>query len=98
MVKSKFASKVSANVMEDILRNPDSDTLDGAEREITVFFSDVRGFTNISEAMGDAKSLIKFMNEIMEPMTEEAYQNLQKAISLLKYKILMLNKETIETL
>ncbi len=26
-------------------------------------------FTNISEAMGDAKSLIKFMNEIMEPMT-----------------------------
>jgi hydrogenase maturation protease len=36
--------------------------------------------------------------EFMEPMTEEAYQNLQKAISLLKYKILMLNKETIETL
>ena len=70
MVKSKFASKVSASVMEDILQNPDSDTLDGAEREITVFFSDVRGFTNISEAMGDAKSLIKFMNEIMEPMTE----------------------------
>ncbi|MDQ7067383.1 MAG: adenylate/guanylate cyclase domain-containing protein, partial [Sulfurimonas sp.] len=70
MIKGKFASKVSADVMEDILKNPDSNTLDGAEREITVFFSDVRNFTNISEAMGDAKSLIKFMNEIMEPMTE----------------------------
>jgi len=70
MIKGKFASKVSANVMEDILKNPESNTLDGAEKEITVFFSDVRGFTNISEAMGDAKSLIKFMNEIMEPMTE----------------------------
>lgn len=70
MIKGKFASKVSASVMEDILRHPDSNTLDGAEREITVFFSDVRGFTNISEAMGNAKSLIKFMNEIMEPMTE----------------------------
>ena len=70
MIKGKFASKVSAEVMEDILKNPDSNTLDGAEREITVFFSDVRGFTNISEATGDAKSLIKFMNEIMEPMTE----------------------------
>ncbi|MFT5835916.1 MAG: adenylate cyclase [Sulfurimonas sp.] len=70
MIKGKFATKVSASVMEDILKNSDSSTLDGAEKEITVFFSDVRGFTNISEAMGDAKSLIKFMNEIMEPMTE----------------------------
>ncbi|MFA6136801.1 MAG: adenylate/guanylate cyclase domain-containing protein [Sulfurimonas sp.] len=69
MIKGKFASKVSADVMEDILKNPDSNTLDGAEKEITVFFSDVRGFTNISEAMGNPKSLIKFMNEIMEPMT-----------------------------
>jgi len=69
MIKGKFASKVSASVMEDILKNSDSNTLDGDEREITVFFSDVRGFTNISEAMGNAKSLIRFMNEIMEPMT-----------------------------
>lgn len=70
MIKGKFASKVSADVMEDILKNPESNTLDGAEREITVFFSDVRNFTNISESMGNAKSLIKFMNQIMEPMTE----------------------------
>ncbi|WP_455756984.1 CHASE2 domain-containing protein [Sulfurimonas sp.] len=70
MVKGKFASKVSASVMEDILKHPESNALEGAEREITVFFSDVRNFTNISEAMGNAKALIKFMNEIMEPMTE----------------------------
>jgi len=70
MIKGKFASKVSADVMEDILKNPDSNTLDGAEKEITVFFSDVRNFTNISEAMGNPKSLIKFMNKIMEPMTQ----------------------------
>ncbi|MFT7005019.1 MAG: adenylate cyclase [Sulfurimonas sp.] len=70
MIKGKFASKVSASVMEDILQNSSSQTLEGQEKEITVFFSDVRGFTNISEAMGDAKKLIKFMNEIMEPMTE----------------------------
>ena len=70
MIKGKFATKVSTSVMEDILKNTDSNTLDGAEREITVFFSDVRNFTNISESMGDAKLLIKFMNQIMEPMTE----------------------------
>ena len=70
MIKGKFANKVSSSVMEDILKNSDSDALEGKQKEITVFFSDVRGFTNISEAMGDAKRLIKFMNEIMEPMTE----------------------------
>ena len=70
MIKGKFASKVSADVMEDILKHPDAASWDGAEKEITVFFSDVRGFTNISEAMGDAKMLIKLMNDIMEPMTE----------------------------
>jgi len=70
MIKGKFASKVSENVMEDILKNPDSNTLDGDQKEITVFFSDVRNFTNISEAMGNPKSLIKFMNQIMEPMTK----------------------------
>lgn len=69
MIKGKFASKVSAGVMEDILKHADSNAMEGKEKEITVFFSDVRGFTNISEAMGDAKDLIKFMNEIMEPMT-----------------------------
>lgn len=70
IIKAKFASKVSTSVMEDILEHSDSDALEGQEKEITVFFSDVRGFTNISEAMGDAKKLIRFMNEIMEPMTE----------------------------
>ena len=70
MIKGKFSSKVSPSVMEDILKNPDSTSLEGSEREITVFFSDVRNFTNISEAMGDAKTLIKFMNNIMEPMSE----------------------------
>lgn len=70
MIKGKFANKVSADVMDDILEHSESEAWDGMERDITVFFSDVRGFTNISEAMGDAKMLIKLMNEIMEPMTE----------------------------
>ncbi|WP_373035056.1 CHASE2 domain-containing protein [Sulfurimonas sp.] len=70
IIKGKFASKVSASVMEDILKNAESNAMEGQEKEITVFFSDVRGFTNISESMGDAKRLIRFMNDIMEPMTE----------------------------
>jgi adenylate cyclase len=68
-IKGKFASKVSPAVMNDILSNEDN-VLEGKEREITVFFSDVRNFTNISEAIGDPKKLIRFMNTYMDPMTE----------------------------
>lgn len=71
MIKGKFASKVSPAVMEDILKNSDGDNiLEGREKEVTIFFSDVRGFTSISEAMGSAKNLIKFLNEYMDPMVE----------------------------
>lgn len=69
-IKNKFASKVSKEVMESLLENPDDNTFAAIEKEITVFFSDVRNFTNISEAMGDAKALIEFLNEYMDPMTD----------------------------
>ena len=69
MIKGKFASKVSPAVMNDILASG-GDVLAGMEKEITVFFSDVRNFTNISESLGDAKTLIRFMNTYMDPMTE----------------------------
>lgn len=69
MIKGKFASKVSPAVMNDILSS-EGNVLEGKEREITVFFSDVRNFTNISEAMGNPKKLIALMNTYMDPMTE----------------------------
>ena len=69
-IKGKFASKVSKEVMESLLANPDNDSFQATSKEITVFFSDVRNFTNISEAMPNAKVLIEFLNEYMDPMTD----------------------------
>ncbi len=69
-IKNKFASKVSPEVMESLLENNDSDSFSAMSKEITVFFSDVRNFTNISECMPNAKILIEFMNEYMDPMTD----------------------------
>ncbi|KIM09850.1 MAG: adenylate cyclase [Sulfurovum sp. FS06-10] len=74
MVKSKFARKVSPAVMNDLLKNT-RDIFEGREKEITVFFSDVRNFTRISEAMGDPKHLIHFMNAYMDPMSEIIIQS-----------------------
>ena len=68
-IKAKFASKVSKNVMENLLHNIDTDEFQAMEKEITIFFSDIRNFTNISEKMNSAKSLIDYLNTYMEPMS-----------------------------
>lgn len=78
MIKGKFASKVSPAVMEDLIKSGNTNVFEGNERDVSIFFSDVRGFTNISEAMKEgaktpgegAKNLINFLNEYMDPMTE----------------------------
>lgn len=71
LIRGKFASKVSPQVMEDIIKNAASgeDTFIAKEHEISVTFSDVRNFTNISEAAGGASTLIQFLNQYMDEMT-----------------------------
>ena len=71
LIRGKFASKVSPQVMEDIIKNAASgeDAFIAKEHEITVTFSDVRNFTNISEAAGGANTLIQFLNQYMDEMT-----------------------------
>ena len=68
-IKKKFASKVSKEVMENLLKNIDSDEFQAMEKEVTIFFSDIRGFTKISENMSDAKMLVSYLNNYMEPMS-----------------------------
>ncbi len=68
LIKDKFSKKVSADVVEELLKN--SDKLLVQEKEITIFFSDIRGFTNISEQIGSAKKLITLLNDYMTPMVE----------------------------
>lgn len=70
LIRAKLSKKVSPSVVEDLLKNPDLAILEGKTREITIFFSDIRGFTALSEAMGSPAELIKFLNNYMTPMTE----------------------------
>ena len=69
LIKSKLASKVSSSVMNEILKNQSLDIMQGQTREITVFFSDLRGFTNLSEAISNPQVLIQFLNEYTTAMT-----------------------------
>lgn len=69
-IKKKFASKVSLEVMEDILKEENDNKFSAKEKEVTIFFSDVRGFTKISETLDNPNLLIALMNEYMTPMTK----------------------------
>jgi len=61
--------------MDALLHDPENSAFKATQREVTVFFSDVRNFTNISEAMPNAQTLIEFMNDYMNPMTDIIMKN-----------------------
>ena len=70
IIREKFSQKVSKDVVDELMKNPDSVNFMGADKEVTVFFSDVRSFTSISEKLGSAEKLIALMNDYMTPMVD----------------------------
>ncbi len=69
-IKAKFAKKVSPAVVDDLLKHADMNSFEIKEKFVTIFFSDIRGFTTLSEAMGSPKALIGLLNEYMTPMVD----------------------------
>jgi len=75
MIYSYFAKKVSPDVVKDLLKEERTGLMEAKERNVTVFFSDIRGFTSISENIGSAKRLIDMLNMYMTPMVENIVKN-----------------------
>ncbi len=69
-LKNAFAQKVSPAVMSDILKNRSSNLLEPKDKEVTIFFSDIRSFTTISETLGDPVEVINLLNEYLTPMVD----------------------------
>ncbi len=69
MLRGAFTHYVPEKVVEQIVQNPDSLKLGGEERIITVIFSDVAGFTSISEKL-TPRQLVTLLNEYLTEMTE----------------------------
>src|SRR5437879_12089820 len=55
--------------MEEMLREPHKLQLGGEERELSVLFSDIRGFTTISEKLSP-QALVHLLNDYLSPMTD----------------------------
>ncbi len=68
-LKREFSTVLSPTVVDQLLSNPALAGLGGSERELTVMFSDIRGFTTMSEKLSP-EGLTQFLNEYLTPMTE----------------------------
>ncbi|MFT3708117.1 MAG: adenylate/guanylate cyclase domain-containing protein [Archangium sp.] len=67
-MRSTFSRYLGEDVMDVALENPDKLNR-GEKREMTVLFSDIRGFTSLSEHMSPEK-LAEFINQYLSPMTQ----------------------------
>jgi adenylate cyclase len=63
-----FGQYVPPELVDEMSRDPSSFNMRGENREMTVLFSDVRGFTTISEGL-NPQELSELMNEFLTPMT-----------------------------
>jgi len=75
-IKKQFGTYLSPALVEKLQKNPELLRLGGESRELSIMFTDVRGFTTISEHYGeDVQGLTKIMNRYMTAMTAKIIEN-----------------------
>jgi adenylate cyclase len=70
----QFGQYIPPELVEEMDRDSGEISLEGESREMTVLFSDVRGFTSISEGL-TPKELTTLMNEFLTPLTHDIHQH-----------------------
>ena len=69
-IRSAFGFYLSPPLVEQLAKSPEKLVLGGEERRMTILFSDVRGFTSISEHYkDDPQGLTRLMNRFLTPLT-----------------------------
>ncbi|MBI2370849.1 MAG: CHASE2 domain-containing protein, partial [Deltaproteobacteria bacterium] len=73
VVKEAFQTYVSAAVVDEMLRDPGKLKLGGDKQVLTVLFSDIRGFTPVSERLAP-DLLVRLLNEYFTEMTDVIFR------------------------
>ena len=68
-IKKAFQSYVAPEVVNQIIRHPDKLRLGGERRELSILFSDIRGFTTLSETM-EPEAVVEVLHDYLNPMSE----------------------------
>jgi adenylate cyclase len=72
-IKSAFQQYLSGDVIEQMLADPKRLQLGGEKRELTMFFSDLKGFSTISESLEPAE-LTSLMNDVLSDVCEVIFE------------------------
>jgi adenylate cyclase len=73
-IQDIFGSYVSKQVVEKLLKDPDTIRLGGEKKELTVFFSDLAGFTDLSEKLSP-EELVEVVNRYLAAVTDFILDN-----------------------
>ena len=68
-----FSRYVSTQLVERLIKDPTLLNLGGTKKRLTIFFSDIRGFTTMSEKMDPAEVII-LLNEYFKEMTQLVFK------------------------
>jgi adenylate cyclase len=69
VIQGMFSNYVSKSIVDELIKHPEKLELGGEERNITVLFSDIRGFTTLSEKL-TSQELVAHLNEYLSAMTD----------------------------
>ena len=72
-IRGAFQHYLTASVINEMLKNPAKLKLGGDKKDLTVLFSDIRGFTTISEKL-TPEELVRLLNEYLTAMTNIVFQ------------------------
>lgn len=70
-----FGQYVPPQLVNEMAKQPESISLEGENKDLTVLFADVRNFTSISESLSPTE-LTHLMNQLLTPMTQAIYEQL----------------------
>ncbi len=72
-IKKTFSHYLSPHVLDEILNNPERLKLGGEKQNLTVLFSDIRGFTTMSEKM-KPEEIVAILNEYLTEMVKVVFK------------------------
>jgi len=75
-IRNAFSQYISPDLVEQLAQDPDRLVLGGETRELSILFSDVRGFTSISEGYkNNPQALTSLLNRLLTPLSHAVLDN-----------------------
>jgi len=69
-IQGAFSQILAPSILDKLMEDPSTLALGGEEKELTIFFSDLQGFTSLSEELGSPKQLVEILNAYLTAMSD----------------------------